>query len=526
MPTKCWRGVLAAGAALGLLALACCFGRHGTAASWAEQAKIPPEGKFYYGAEKKTCGRSGCHSGSSDSDEMNVYLGTEFTTWQKEDKHAKAYQKLLSPRSKRMGELLWNDADVTKRRECLSCHAAVIAEFDGVHNSFALEQGVTCVVCHGPSKKWVDFHQVFGNRELLRSWEPAKKEKEYELADLWTPSKRAALCLSCHMGSIKSGEADKFVTHEMYAAGHPPLPSFETATFSDQMPRHWRYRNEKQQYLHKKFSGRRKETDELLSHYREGEERTRLALASAAVSLRESMLLLKIQAEKCKPGVPDRQALDMANFDCYACHHDLKSPSWRQKRGYSGKPGRPPMRPWPTALIKLASRQATGDAEAAELVRQFDRVRQQVQSAVEERPYGNPEKLAPAASDLAEWANRLAERLDNMKCDTNDARKLLSRIPALFQDETLDYDSARQVAWTFQITYQEVGAHDPRVLKILDKQDSILQLHLPSGQERDIPRELKQALERRNNYDPDKFKETLQELAKCFEGKSPRDAAR
>ena len=29
------------------------------------------------------------------------------------------------------------------------------------------------------------------------------------------------------------------VTHEMYAAGHPPLPGFEIATFCSQMPPHW-----------------------------------------------------------------------------------------------------------------------------------------------------------------------------------------------------------------------------------------------------------------------------------------------
>jgi hypothetical protein len=26
--------------------------------------------------------------------------------------------------------------------------------------------------------------------------------------------------------------------------------------------------------------------------------------------------------------------LAMAHSDCYACHHDLQSPSWRQARGY------------------------------------------------------------------------------------------------------------------------------------------------------------------------------------------------
>ena len=33
--------------------------------------------------------------------------------------------------------------------------------------------------------------------------------------------------------------------HEWYAAGHPPLPSFELATFESQMPAHWKSLREK-----------------------------------------------------------------------------------------------------------------------------------------------------------------------------------------------------------------------------------------------------------------------------------------
>ena len=32
------------------------------------------------------------------------------------------------------------------------------------------------------------------------------------------------MCLSCHLGNAREG---RVVTHEMYAAGHPPLPGFE-----------------------------------------------------------------------------------------------------------------------------------------------------------------------------------------------------------------------------------------------------------------------------------------------------------
>ncbi len=46
--------------------------------------------------------------------------------------------------------------------------------------------------------------------------------------------KRTEKCLSCHLGS-----EEKFVDHEMIAAGHPDL-FFELDSFSAVMPRHWK----------------------------------------------------------------------------------------------------------------------------------------------------------------------------------------------------------------------------------------------------------------------------------------------
>ncbi len=150
-----------------------------------------------------------------------------------------------------------------------------------------------------------------------------------------------------------------------------------------------------------------KEAQELLRYDGVDEERTKLVLVSAAVSLRESMRLLAREAADCAKAVDtDKRALDLANFDCYACHHDLKSPSWRQKRGYAGKPGRVPMRPWPTALVKLAIHQAAKDAEAGVMEDVFTKKWQRLQAAFEAKPFGDAKKIAPAADDLANWAER------------------------------------------------------------------------------------------------------------------------
>jgi hypothetical protein len=50
---------------------------------------------------------------------------------------------------------------------------------------------------------------------------------------------------SCVPRACKDVAQEKFVKHEWYAAGHPPLPGFDLASFEAQMPMHWRPLREK-----------------------------------------------------------------------------------------------------------------------------------------------------------------------------------------------------------------------------------------------------------------------------------------
>src|SRR5262249_36585052 len=147
------------------------------------------------------------------------------------------------------------------------------------------------------------------------------KESKYGMTDLWDPIRRTEVCASCHVGNAKEG---KVVTHEMYAAGHPPLPSFEIATFGDGMPRHWQLLAQKS-----------KTAQELLQYDPRELEQTKLVLISGIQCFRDSMRLLAAQAKK---SAEEKQGIDLAQLDCAACHHDLIRPSWRQERGYKGKP--------------------------------------------------------------------------------------------------------------------------------------------------------------------------------------------
>jgi hypothetical protein len=438
---------------------------------------------------------------------------TEFMIWDKQDKHQYAYKVLLEERGQQMAKIL--KKNVAEAAECLSCHGVVLQDKDlkdrSKEQKFREEDGVSCVVCHGPYEEWVVFH---GSSLKVNTWRGgvtqkgltrAQKEYDYGMTDLWDPVRRTQLCASCHIGNSKEG---KVVTHEMYAAGHPPLPSFEVATFSDQMPRHWELLREKKS----------KEVQKEQGYDGSEREQTRLVLVSAVVNLQEAMGLLAGQAEEClKTPEADRGTLDLANFDCYACHHDLRSPSWRQARGYRGKPGRLPMRPWPMALVKLAVQHVGGENASSEWA-EFDKNLKQLQQAFGAQPFGDNSRIAPLARGLANWAKELAVRVTAKPCGPEEAKQLLAQIPVLFKDELLDYDSAREVAWAFQIMDQELNpTPNPKVAAELEALNKQLRLKLPSGKERSITKELKDNLDALNHYDPKQFQESLIRLARDLE---------
>jgi hypothetical protein len=506
------RRIVVTGVALGWVALAFWMGGRGAA-----RPAAAPQGKEKGGPTRSylgamTCGGARCHDSKPDPNEELVCLCTEFKTWSEEDRHKIAYRVLLlTDRAKEMGKLLPNKVPVFENEACLSCHSVVDAKID---KGFPRDEGVTCVVCHGPYEEWVNLHYQRVKPEKWRDLPPEEKQQRFGMTDLSTPIKRATLCASCHVGDLNPNKPAKFVTHEMYAAGHPPLPGFEAATFSDQMPKHWKYLREKPKKIQK-----------ILHYDGVDEERTKFILVNAAVSLGESMRLIKCQAVDCaKDPDPDKRTLDFANFDCYACHHDLKSPSWRQARVNAGKPGRVPMRPWPSALVRLAvGHAADDDAEAKRLDGEFAAKWRRLQAAFEDRPFGDPEKIALAANDLERWADALAGKLDKKPCDEAAARKLQARLPSLFDGETPDYDSARQIAWAFDVMYQELQTPprkpDPRIEEVVKSLRNDLKLDLPSGQKHSISEELSDGLKRRNSYNPDEFKKALATLSALVGGK-------
>src|SRR5262249_49189324 len=153
-----------------------------------------------------------------------------------------AFQVLHGDRAREMAELLHFKGPAWEEKSCVSCHGVYIEDKSLRHNTFKEEDGVSCVACHGAYKEWVALHGAVLERDTGRSSSRKLKKEKYGMRDLWDPANRARLCASCHVGNTAEG---KVVTHAMYGAGHPPLPSVEIATFSAAMPRHWQYLKEK-----------------------------------------------------------------------------------------------------------------------------------------------------------------------------------------------------------------------------------------------------------------------------------------
>lgn len=487
-------------AGVGVLALA-------SSGAWqvrsAEPARLQQPGQYYGSATCKGCHNVPAASPAPIPGTKDFIRLDEWTIWEADDKHSIAYTNLKTERGQRMATLL-HVADVTKPEVgCLGCHSASAGEVANRNPQGAAydpSEGVSCENCHGPYSGWAAEHLTPKFRTL-----PAADWAKVGFTEMRTPEGKAEKCLSCHIGNVEEG---KVVTHEMYAAGHPPLPSIEVATFANAIPRHW--------WLH---AERRDEKIKKALGYEEGQlEQTKLAIVGAAVALRTSLKLLADEARTPeKTGAPGQEWPDYARFDCWSCHHDLKRDGWRQARGYKdGPPGRVPVNEWPLALVELGIDRLILEDKAAEALRLDLRGHEMaLRDQVNIRPFGRKVDVAEQAEAYAKWTDVLIKRLGASKFDKGVAMTLLRKLVERAETSTPDYDSARIVAWTIKLLVDELGVALPRraeIVAIVDKLDAGLKLNLPSGRFYKIEDEIGKALNVIGDYDPPTFRAQLHEL--------------
>ena len=316
---------------------------------------------------------TGCHNQEKNPTYLPGRLAkmicrmNEWQYYNGRDKHQKAFDVLQDNRSREMVRRLNLGEDATTVRTCLNCHALPEAGEAGefLADKLQLSEGVTCVACHGPYSEWVEAHpngalwraqaEVNPDRLGPENWiklDRKKKELLKGMTDLWDPVRRAEVCASCHIGNFKQ---KKLITHAMFAAGHPPLPGFEAATFSEFQPRHWEYLREK--------SGEKQKR--LQPFNSKNLEQAELVAVTGLVVLRESMRLFADQAKANLNDPPGAAWPDLARYDCLACHHELRSTNQDAFRPglLPGRPGEPA---WAHALVPLSIKGLTDNPVGAD----------------------------------------------------------------------------------------------------------------------------------------------------------------
>jgi hypothetical protein len=512
-------------AQVGMIALLCLAG------SWSHGQETGQPGPRFERLGVESC--QGCHQKPSDlyrEKQTTAFVAlTEFATWTEHDKHSQAYKLLETELGLSICKALQIDLkDGSSSQQCLSCHADW-QKGTPQPKPFDLRQGVTCEACHGAASNWANptLHQ----QEEWRRRSPADKFAKHGMIDVRDPRTRARVCNSCHIGDVEQG---KFVTHEMYAAGHPPLPPIEPETFADQMPKHWRSLLDKPDFEHRAVY-------EQLNRFRPTEHSSSRSVVLGAIeSLRSSNRLFAGEVAAAKGPWPD-----FAIFDCTACHHELTSKSWRLERGYGGNPpGRPPMSAWPAVLVPLAIRHAaTDDTDFVTRRGAFQTQLKALHAAVASRPFGDAVRVQEAVSKLDDWLENLERDTALKPFDKADVRQALQTLVAGEDRALPDFDSARQTAWAARVLATDAGLPLPKksppsaddlkdfrrasrqrvetvhAALAASKLNDRLSLTLPAGRDVSIPAAFPATLKSQSEYDPAWFRQTLREAIELLRSK-------
>lgn len=466
------RVVVAIVVSVGLLAVIVATGGRDGHAQDAKEAKSTPAV-----ASQRILNCQRCHTAPLPGDEAagitSFVTLTEFKVWHEQDLHATAYENIVPNQTGGPGgrpNQAWEMEQrlkphrpagykVNAAAECLTCHAVdltmhrqpAVPLADKKLSDFDTLSGVSCEACHGLADNWESPHA----RPKWRQVMPEEKEKAGQV-DLRDPQKRTLKCASCHIGNTEEG---KFITHEMYAAGHPALPPFEMVTFCRDEPRHW--------FTHRE--------NKVLAAMDETQARTNFHFAAPATATKTSGVCpdardlvigavaafeanMKLLAEDATATEKSGGLLDFAHFDCYACHHDLRVPSDRQPRGV---PGRPLPRQWDLLQGVLTNLGGADNAKLADPVKNTQTGLGDLRKAFEDRPFGNPKDVAARASDLQKLCRDIRPELAKVSFTSDRTRdlyrKLADRIAA--KDATyLDHDSAQQLVWALAVLQEELRA--------------------------------------------------------------------
>jgi len=282
----------------------------------------------------RSCAAVSCHGRVNPSPRFALSRRNEYVYWLDHDPHARAYQTLEKPASieiiKRL-EIVDEQGQVTNQE-------AVLANCYGCHNpqptaqspTFFERDGVSCEICHGPAEKWIGPHVSAGWAASKASGAAGK----LGFLDTKILSVRAQTCAQCHVGS-----PGREVNHDLIAAGHPVL-KFELSAYHDMLPKHWRDSAQRQ-------SNSKLELD--------------LWAAGQIASAQSALELLARRAKDAAMAAPHAVWPEFAEYDCFACHHDLVHPSWWQQQSTQDRP--PGMARWGDWYFSMLKRSGAANPD-------------------------------------------------------------------------------------------------------------------------------------------------------------------
>ena len=202
------------------VALACLLGRRrarrGAAAALRRRTRR---------SASASCASSLCH-GAVETWKGSSVLQNEYVTWSRSDKHARAYTVLLNERSK----------EIAKKLSLPRAGAPVAASAStATRTTRSAQRGER--FRHLRRRRLRSLPRSGRSAGSRATSSPARRTRTTSRAACIPTENdvaRAQLCLSCHLGN-----AQKFVTHKIMAAGHPRM-SFELDTFTQIRPPHFR----------------------------------------------------------------------------------------------------------------------------------------------------------------------------------------------------------------------------------------------------------------------------------------------
>lgn len=431
-----------------------------------------------------SCAAAACHGGLSG----HPTVGAEFPIWSARDPHSRAYSVLLNDLSQQMAKNLKLLQPAHESAVCLNCHSPAAATETAPDRERHPLDGVGCEQCHGAAEHWLTAH-------VRKDWRPRSVAEKQRLGyrDLTDVLTRAKLCADCHVGG-----PGRDVNHDLIAAGHPRL-FFELSAFHANWPKHWPFEADAKR--HSVAGDRGPGADQTSPTRKRGVEQgaedrkqepgsgkptasyfeAKLWAVGQVVTAQRSLELLAQRAANAE-STPAASWPELAEWNCFACHHDLQSASWRQTRtDLSRVKGSLVGNGWPYALIETLAL----ETKQAKLVGENSQWRP-LRSLIA-KPVPPPVPILKHASTLAaeldEWAKQLNQRdavslhfspaaIDHLKLTLagDTGSKLIAR----------DWDSATQLSLALNALHHASVASRTTTTSTEEQRDREIQLVLDS----------------------------------------------